>query len=103
MRSIDVFVDEYGDAQLATEKQGATTYFIVTAIIVSADLMSVRKKAEEIRRSFFQTGEMKSSKVGGDDRRRLLILKDICALPINIYTVAVDKREIIKSSGLAYK
>lgn len=103
MRSVDVFVDEYGDAHLATEKEGATAYFIVTAIIVTANLADVRERAEEIRRVFFQTSEMKSSKVGENDARRLLVLRRICELPIKTYTVAVDKREISKTSGLAYK
>lgn len=103
MRSIDVFVDEYGGAHLATDKEGVTAYFIVTAIIVAENLAEVRENAEGIRRDFFQTGEMKSSNVGNNDERRLLILRRICELPIKTYTVAVDKREISKSSGLAYK
>lgn len=103
MRSIDVFVDEYGGAHLATEKEGVTAYFIVTAILVAENITDVREKAEGIRRDFFQTGEMKSSKVGNNDARRLSILQRICELPIKTYTVAVDKREIRKSSGLAYK
>lgn len=103
MRSIDVFIDEYGGAHLATEKEGATAYFIVTAIIVSENLADVRERAEGIRRAIFQTGEMKSSKIGDDDARRLLVLRRICELPIKTYSVAVDKREIRKTSGLAYK
>lgn len=103
MRSIDAFVDEYGGAHLATQKQGVTAYFIVTAILVSENLAIVRERAERIRRDFFQTGEMKSSGVGGNDVRRLSILRRICELPIKTFTIAVDKREISKSSGLAYK
>ena len=103
MRSIDVFVDEYGGAHLATEKEGITAYFIITSILVAENLTDVRERAEGIRRAYFQTGEMKSSNVGDNDARRLLILQRICELPIKTYAVAVDKREISKSSGLAYK
>jgi hypothetical protein len=103
MTPIDVFIDEYGGAQLATEMEGATTYFIVTAVIVRERLAEVRQRAEEIRRAFVQTGEMKSSSIGGNETRRVSILQRISKLPIRTYTVAVDKREIRKSSGLAYK
>lgn len=103
MRSIDVFVDEYGGAHLATEKEGVTTYFIVTAILIAENLDVVRAQAEQIRRAFFQNGEMKSSSVGGNDTRRLSIVQRIRELPVKTYTIVVDKREIGRSSGLAYK
>lgn len=103
MRSIDVFVDEYGGAHLATEKEGVTAYFIVTAILIAENLIDVRERADAIRRAFFQTGEMKSSNVGDNDARRLAILQRLCELPIKTYAVVVDKREISNLSGLAYK
>jgi hypothetical protein len=51
MRSIDRIVDEYGSAHLETEKEGVTAYFIVTAVLVAADLSDVRARAEQIRRT----------------------------------------------------
>jgi hypothetical protein len=103
MSSIDAFIDEFGTASLAVQKDGVTTYFIVTAILVREDLQGVLASAEDIRSKFFQSGEMKSSGVGDDDSRRINILERICQLPIKTYTIAIDKRSIQKSSGLIYK
>ncbi|WP_434389615.1 DUF3800 domain-containing protein [Melittangium boletus] len=98
------FVDEYGDSRLATEDQSASTYFIITAVIVDGkNIETVRNEADRIRARHFQTGEMKSSSVAGNDQRRVKILNDLAKLDIHFYALAVDKREIRKDGGLAYK
>ncbi|MFZ2491874.1 MAG: DUF3800 domain-containing protein [Thermoanaerobaculia bacterium] len=102
--SIFAYVDEYGDPSLDTTKQGVTTFFIVTAVLVEAHaLESLKDAVEGIRRTHFQTGEMKSSGVGGDDDRRLGILNDLEPLPWTFYSVAVDKRGLSKTGGFIYK
>jgi hypothetical protein len=103
MPSVHAFVDEYGDTSIAVEKSGVTSFFIVTAVLVSEDVEVQRAHAETLRRKFFQTGEMKSSGVGADDERRLRILEEISSLNIRTYTLAVDKRELYRESGLAYR
>ena len=101
--SVHAFVDEYGDASIAVDKRGVTCFFIITAVLVSGDVELQRARAEPIRRKFFQTGEMKSSAVADNDDRRKRILEEISALDIRTYTLAVDKRELLQESGLAYK
>jgi hypothetical protein len=72
-------------------------------VLVFDDIEQQRALAESIRRKFFQTGEMKSSTVGADDDRRRKILAEISSLNIRTYTLAVDKRELHRDGGLAYK
>ncbi len=65
MDRIWAFTDEYGDPNLATEKSGVSTFFIVTAVLVEDDKVEAMcRKAEVIRSRFFGRGEMKSSSVG---------------------------------------
>jgi hypothetical protein len=98
------FVDEYGDSRLATEDPSASTYFIIAAVIVdSKNVERVRNEADRIRARHFQTGEMKSSSVASNDSRRARILADLAKLDFHFYALAVDKREVKKDGGLAYK
>lgn len=81
-----------------------STFFIVTAVLVdSPRLIETRSAVDAVRARYFQTGELKSSSVGGNDDRRLLLLRDLADIPWRFYSVAVDKREISKTSGLIYK
>ncbi|QTA77816.1 DUF3800 [Desulfonema limicola] len=99
-----VYIDEFGDSGLETQSAAASNYFIVAATIVSdSELEETSLLFDKIRKKHFQKSELKSSKVGKKDNRRLRILKDISELNINFYIIAVDKREIKKSSGLIYK
>ncbi|WP_437981584.1 DUF3800 domain-containing protein [Sorangium sp. So ce117] len=101
---IHAFADEYGDTNLATEKSGVTDFFIVTAILIEDhSVETLRTAVNEIRRSKFGNGEMKSSSIGSDDVRRIKVLEAATALPYKSYSLAVDKRELDRESGLAYK
>jgi hypothetical protein len=46
---------------------------------------------------------MKSKNVGSDDNRRINILNELTHLPVKVFSVAVDKSAIFKTSGLIYK
>lgn len=55
------FVDEFGQYGFNFESESSSTHFIVSAIIVDeCDLGKVSAGVEEIRKYYFQTGEMKS-------------------------------------------
>jgi hypothetical protein len=98
------FIDEHGDPSLDVHKEGVSNLFIVSAVIV--DDISIKELeicADEIRKRHFQSGEMKSSKVGKNDDRRIRILKDIAKLNFHFYSLVVDKKEIWKDSGLRHK
>ena len=96
------YIDESGNHDLATEKEGASDYFLVLAIIAEdADVPSLEAEVQHIRRTFFGAGEMKSSRVKDD--RRVRILEALAPLDFKFYAIAVDKSRVDKDSGLGYK
>lgn len=100
------YIDESGNHDLDTEKAGASSYFIVCAIIVDTGKNErFLIEADEIRARHFQSSEMKSSKVRAKDdhKRRIKILDDLLSLDFTFYALAVDKKEIYKDSGYQYK
>ncbi|MBQ0775934.1 MAG: DUF3800 domain-containing protein [Gammaproteobacteria bacterium] len=100
------YIDESGNHDLDTEKAGASSYFIVCAIIVDAGKNErFLIEADEIRARHFQSSEMKSSKVRAKDdhKRRIKILDDLLSLDFTFYALAVDKKEIYKDGGYQYK
>ena len=59
------FTDEYGAFGWDIDNPSVSTHFIITAVIVKeSDLSVFTQKTDELRRKHFQTGEIKSSKVG---------------------------------------
>ena len=70
------YIDESGNHDLDTSKSGASSYFIVCAIIVDAvNNDQFVNDADAIRSKHFQSSEMKSSKVRAktDHKRRIKI------------------------------
>ena len=65
MELVYAFTDEYGAFGWDIENPTVSTHFIITAIIVKeSNLEAFTQKAETIRKKHFQTGEIKSSKIG---------------------------------------
>jgi len=98
------YIDEYGNADLEIEKEGASEYFIACAILIpdgGKEALSVG--IEEIRKKFFQTGEIKSSGVGNNTSRRAKILAVINKLEFKFYALCINKERIRKDSGLKFK
>lgn len=96
------YIDESGNADLATEKDGTSRYFIVLAVVVEREsLPALTAAVAEIKNEFFGAGEMKSSNV--KEARRVRILSALAPLPFRFYAVAVDKARIFRDSGLTYK
>ena len=78
-RQILAFADEYGNNSFDFTKQG--THFIVASIIINEDEKeSIEQGIEEVRKKYFQTGEIKSKKVADNHQRRLQILNDLVKL-----------------------
>ncbi len=97
------FIDEYGDSSLNTSLKDVSTHFIITAVIVEdSKIQDIESSLEIVRKRHFQIGEMKSKKIGNNDKRRLAIIKDIVSSQIHFYSVIIDKREIF-GKGLKYK
>lgn len=98
------YIDESGNADLEISKDGASNYFIISAIIVSKDKkQELERKTDALRLKYFQTGEIKSSGVGNNNTRRAKILAAVNNLDFKFYAVCVDKEKINKDSGLQYK
>ncbi|WBL23731.1 DUF3800 domain-containing protein [Zunongwangia sp. HRR-M8] len=96
------YVDEFGNNSFKFDSQGS--HFIVASIICKPDKVNdLEKSIDEIRKKHgFQTGEIKSSKVSKNHKRRIRILEDIVKLDFSIYAVIIDKRELI-GQGFKYK
>lgn len=107
MDRVYAFTDEYGAFGWEIDNPNVSTHFIITAIIVKEkNVENYRQKVEQIRKKYFQTGEIKSSKVGKNHERRKRILADLSALPFSIFSVCIDKKECLEnmnSKGLQYK
>lgn len=107
MELVYAFTDEYGAFGWDIENPSVSTHFIITAIIVKeSNLEAFTQKAEALRKKHFQTGEIKSSKIGKDHKRRLRVLSDLQELPFSVFSVCVDKRKCIENMsmrGLQYK
>ncbi|MBP1617956.1 MAG: hypothetical protein H6Q14_1783 [Bacteroidetes bacterium] len=103
MKNVKAYIDEFGNSGLDFDNLQNSTHFIVTAIIVDTEsIPKINEDLEKIRVINFQQGEIKSSKVGDNDSRRIRILKEICSLDFTIYAVIVDKRQLY-SEGFRYK
>lgn len=94
------FTDEYGAFGWDIDNPSVSTHFIITAVIVKeSDLSAFTQKTGELRRKHFQTGEIKSSKVGKNNDRRLQILSDLQDIPFNFFSVCIDKKKGLESQG----
>lgn len=107
MDNVYAFTDEYGAFGWEIDNPSVSTHFIITAIIVKeSDLADFEKGAEALRKKHFQTGEIKSTKIGKDHKRRLRILADLQGIPFSIFSVCIDKKmclENMSMQGLRYK
>ena len=98
------FIDESGDKSIHFEKNGVTTYFIVSAVIVDENNADeIRNQFKRISKNYTQSPEVKSnSKAFKDFDKRLRFLREISELDFRIYSIIVDKRKIFEDSGLQF-
>src|SRR5688572_13908097 len=103
MNNILAYLDEYGTNELDITKEGVSSHFLITGVLIEeAKQKELEPHLERIAKKHFQTGEMKSKNVGNNDARRLKILKDLATLDFHIYLLVVDKASVL-SEGLSYK
>lgn len=96
-------IDEFGNADLDSTKDRVSSHFILTAVLFREEDKSVlEEQFESIRRKYFQTGEMKSSKVKNNHQRRKRILSELMNLPFKVYCLVCNK-ELLFSEGLKYR
>lgn len=101
MKNIIAFADEYGNNSFEFASQG--THFIVASVILKKEkLEETEQYIEEVRKRYFQTGEIKSRKVGDQHHRRLKILQELVQADFSIYAVVVNKRNLV-GEGFKHK
>jgi len=99
-----VFIDESGDPHITSDTEGVSSYYVITAIIIKPDnIENCIDMARSIITRYFQTGEMKSNRVGNNTRRRSIILNALSTIPFKHYSQVIDKSEILTASGLRFK
>jgi len=102
------FIDECGnfgfdfEAKGTSEAGGPSLYYIICAVVVkNENISALEVEADNIRRNNgFQTGEMKSSLVGKNHRRRLKILTELLNLDFSIVMLIADKQKFYRDSPL---
>lgn len=100
-KQILAYADEYGNNSFDFTKQG--THFIVASVIINQDEKEyIETEVENIRKQFFQKGEIKSQKVTDNHHRRLNVLNELVKLNFNIYALVVDKQKLY-GEGFKYK
>lgn len=98
------FIDEFGAFGYDFNNSGCTTHFIIVAVVIDENNLSdVAEGVEIIRKKYFQQGEIKSSKIGRNHKRRISILNELKQLPFHVFAFVCDKRKIYENSGLRYK
>lgn len=104
MERVYAFTDESGAFGWKLANASVSTHFVISAIIVNDNnLSALRESVENIRKKYFQTGEIKSSRIGGNDNRRKQILSDLLHFPFSVFAVVFDKGQLANINGLQYK
>lgn len=98
------YVDESGDPCLDLTKEGVSQFYVVTAVLAdegrNSDLIT---QVDTIRQKYFGQGEMKSSGISGDVKRRHSILSELKETGLKFCAIVADKSQIDDRSGLQYK
>lgn len=101
MKRVIAFADESGNSSFDFESQG--THFVIASVIINADeAQKVNDQLEQIRKKYFQTGEIKSNKVADNHQRRKYILNALLDVNFSAYAVVVDKQKLF-GEGFKYK
>lgn len=101
MKRVIAFADEFGNNSFDFDNQGS--HFIIASVIMNADESEIiQNQLEQIRKKYFQTGEIKSQKVKNNHKRRLLILNELKSINFSVYAVVIDKRKLF-GEGFRYK
>lgn len=95
------YIDECGNFGFDFEKDGVSKYYIVCAVIVkNEDIQGIEEAIDEVRRTNFSGGEMKSSSIGGNHNRRKKILAELLSLDFSIVVLIADKQAFYAESAL---
>lgn len=98
------FIDECGSFGFDFTTSGTSKYYILCAIVVkNSNISALRKSVETIKKNNgFGNTEMKSSKIGNENKRRTRIISQLS--PIDNFRLVVfvaDKQRFMEDSQLA--
>jgi len=106
MQQTVAFLAEWGNDALDFSKRGVevpTTHFIITAIILDKEDVPVAKQViEAVRNRHFSGDVLDSNLTANNHEKRKEILEDIDEAPFKVFSVVIDKRQLI-GEGLRYK
>lgn len=102
MQRIHVFIDESGDEHLHVDRGASRTYVLAAVCVQEKDLQAFVEAADLVRRSYFQAGEIKSSKVADNLKRRRVVLEKLCGLNFWGLSYIVSKEHVERESGLRF-
>ncbi|MBE8970799.1 DUF3800 domain-containing protein [Nostocales cyanobacterium LEGE 12452] len=106
MQQTVAFLSEWGNDTLDFSKRGAevpTTHFIITAIIVEKeDIVPIKRVLQAVRDRHFSGAAIDSEITGNNHAKRKEVLEDMDEAPFKVFSVIVDKRQLI-GEGLRYK
>lgn len=98
------FIDECGSFGFDFSKEGTSKYYILCAVIVEdSKLPALHDSINEIKKNNgFAGTEMKSSRIGTDNKRRSRIISQLLLQPIEFKVIGMiaDKQRFIKDSPL---
>lgn len=98
------YIDESGDASLEIESKGVSSHFIISAVVINEnELELTQEKFEQIRKKFVGEGELKSSKLKKNPKRRIDLLEELSTLNYKTFTIVVDKSKLMKDSGYRFR
>ena len=106
MKSVHIFIDEFGTPALNVGKEGVIPYFAYAAIVIEeSELENARAVHQQVVKKYFNGTHIKSSNIHNDEKghiKRLNIINDFSAIKHYVVALLVDKAKI-ESEGLGYK
>ena len=96
------YIDEYGSFGFDFSSTGASKYYILCAVIVeNKDIDKLHSAVAEVKKSNgFERAELKSSKIGSDNKRRSRILSQLLMIDFRVVLFIADKQAFIQGSPL---
>jgi hypothetical protein len=103
-KKVYAFIDEYGNSALSLDKEGTSSFYIIVAIIIDEKQKEILDdKLKDIQKKYFGESEIKSSRLGKIDEKRIKILSAVADFSFSWMALVVDKSQIDDSSGLKFK
>lgn len=96
------FIDECGSFGFDFSTAGASKYYILCAVIVeNKKIPTLHKAVEDVKKANgFNGTEMKSSKIGSDNKRRTRIISQLLPIDFRLVLLVADKQQFAKDSPL---